>query len=171
MKALHRIVEGRKCGFTLVEILIVVTLTVLISLFAMPNVIARLPIYRLDSAVERINTQLHVARLEAMAEGQYMGVRFLGSTKAYDIWPTPQKNGAVSESVERFNLSDLKGVSFQAYPSEGHFGPSGSFTAAESWGNTLWIWVYSDSTHEQRSIVVWPSGQVCIYKYNGGYGA
>jgi prepilin-type N-terminal cleavage/methylation domain-containing protein len=157
-------------GFTLVEMLIVVALTALVMLFSIPNVIARLPVYRLDSATDRISSQLHVARMEAMTEGQFMGVRFEGPAKTFNIWPTAQNNGPAGEEVQLFNLQDLRGVNFQTYPSQGYFGPNGAFTSGENSvaGGTLWVWVYSNDTKEQRSIVIWPSGQVSVFKYTGG---
>ena len=159
---------GSKSGFTLVEIAIVVTLAALVSLMTLPNVIARLPTYRLDSAADRINTHLQMARMKAMAEGQYVGIKFNSSADGYAIWSTPLKNGEAAEgTLASYGLRDLKGVLFQTYPSQGYFSPGGSFSAGSSSGTMLWIWVYSESTREQRSVVVWPSGQVSIYRYGG----
>ncbi len=158
----------RQRAFTLVEMSIAVALFGLILLMTIPNVVARLPIYRLDSAADRIMIHLHGARMRAMSEGQYVAFRFESGAKVYSFWATPDRSGASAGGpIDEHRISDLKGVAFQCYPEQGLFRPSGIFSPIGSVsGQIFWIWIYADGTHEQRSVVIWPSGQVSIFKYS-----
>ena len=173
MKTIHsysvaRRVDSRR-GFTLIEMSIAVTIFGLVALMAVPNVVKHMPVYRLDSATDRINMHLHQARITAMTEGRDVTIQFDDAARRYALSENADPNSPAQPVPNEYGIDDLHGVEFVAYPAEGEFHPSGSFNSVNEWGgDILWVWLRAEDTTEQRSIVVWPSGQVSVFKWTGG---
>ena len=66
----------KNSGFTLIEILTVIAIIAVVSSIVLPNVIAWLPRYRLNSGAEDIQSTLQLARLGAIKENADATVTF-----------------------------------------------------------------------------------------------
>ena len=89
-----------RCGFTILEILIVVIITMLISGFAFPRFVETVTRIELDGAAQTLASDLRRARIDAMRrnasvyvarkdsvtyEIQYVGNRTLPSSVVFDV--------------------------------------------------------------------------------------
>ncbi len=66
----------KNSGFTLIEILTVIAIIAVVASIVLPNVIAWLPRYRLNSGAEDIQSTLQLARLGAVKENTNATVTF-----------------------------------------------------------------------------------------------
>ena len=96
----------KNSGFTLVEILTVIAIIAIVSSIVLPNVIAWLPRYRLNSGAEEIQSTLQLARLGAIKENTNATVtfdtanhRFLASVNGRTIRNGTLPAGITIESV------------------------------------------------------------------------
>lgn len=158
--------RSNKRAYTFIELVIVVALVALVAAIAAPSIVSQLPFTRLNNAVWRIVGDLRSARLQSMSEGVNRQVSFDVYRRQYTIWSDLNRNGVrdVDEVVTN-DLSDEAGVAFRLNgSSQGTFRADGTFVSSVPTRNWLGIRLYSDGTTEERSIVVWPSGQVWSQK-------
>lgn len=73
---------GRQKGFTLMEILIVIALISVISIFAVPGIMAWMPDYRLKKATQECRGDLQRAKLSAVKARMNCAVEFVGGDSA-----------------------------------------------------------------------------------------
>jgi type IV fimbrial biogenesis protein FimT len=66
----------KNSGFTLIEVLTVIAIIAIVASIVMPNVVAWLPRYRLNSGAEEIQSTLQLARLSAIKENTSATVTF-----------------------------------------------------------------------------------------------
>jgi len=77
---------GKKSGFTLYELLIVIAITAVLSAIAIPNFIKWLPKYRLGSAARSLLSAMQYSRLMAVKENVNVLVNFDPGSNIYRIF-------------------------------------------------------------------------------------
>lgn len=157
----------KNSGFTLVEIMVVAALVGFLALLGIPRLLNRVPMYRLDQAARQINAHLRMARMRAMSEGRPVCVQFNNSAGSYSMW---QFTGGTpsSDQLTTYHLNDRHNLSFTAYPTTpARFQPGGELRISESGLSVMWVIVRSRGATEQRTIMVWPSGQTLVYRSGG----
>lgn len=92
----------RSSGFTLLELLVVLTLLVILLSLAAPSILAPLRSQRLKSAADAICAEFGKARIEAMESGRVQMFRFQKDTGNYMVEPwlrasDTQENNLVGE--------------------------------------------------------------------------
>ncbi|NCC53005.1 MAG: prepilin-type N-terminal cleavage/methylation domain-containing protein [Spartobacteria bacterium] len=158
--------RARKSGFTLLELFIAMAVMVLMAMMSVPNIVARMPTYRLDRAMRQINADLKMARVRAMSEGNKVTVEFSEGGTEYVLSSDSNHDGITDDSEKMMQaIQDIPGINVYVYPQQGNFRPNGSFEGINEWDNTLWIWIQSEKTYEHRAVVVWPSGQINTFRY------
>ncbi|UUO04483.1 prepilin-type N-terminal cleavage/methylation domain-containing protein [Blastopirellula sp. J2-11] len=94
--------SGRSIGFTLLELLVVLTLLVILLSLAAPSILAPLRSQRLKSAADTICAEFSKSRVEAMESGRVRMFRFQKETGNYQVEPwlrasDTQENNLVGE--------------------------------------------------------------------------
>ena len=97
---------GRKGGFTILELMIVVSIIAVMSAIAVPNFTNWAPKFRLWSATDDIVKHLMLARMSAISQNRDVVVTFFKEDKKYRI---THKSG-----VENYSLP--KGILFGDLP-------------------------------------------------------
>jgi len=127
---MHTIVKG-KSGFTLLEVMIVVSIIAVLSAIAVPNFINWAPKFRLWSATDDIVKHLMLARMTAISQNKDVVVTFFKNEGKYRI---THKTG-----TENYNIP--KGILFGDLPiTTITFDPTGQADV------NLTIHIYADST-------------------------
>jgi len=133
---------GRKDGFTILELMIVVSIIVVMSAIAVPNFTNWAPKFRLWSATDDIVKHLMLARMSAISQNRDVVVTFFKEDRKYRI---THKSG-----VENYYLP--KGILFGNLPiTTITFNPTGQADV------NLTIKIYADSSKlldNKRTITV-----------------
>ena len=121
-------VPGHAKGFSLAELLIILTIGTILTIMAIPSINAGLRNYRIDGAISSITWAIHSTRYQALMNGYPYQVGFSSSTNSYQIQNSPANNGTYS------NVSTS--VPFSTFPvvlsadTTLNFKPNGYVTAA-----------------------------------------
>ncbi len=83
-------------GFTLVQLLIVVSIIAILSAAAVPGLVNWLPAYRLSSAARDVLSALELARLAAIRENAGVAVTFTPANGSYLLWVDNGEGGGVA---------------------------------------------------------------------------
>ncbi|MBI4576985.1 MAG: prepilin-type N-terminal cleavage/methylation domain-containing protein [Planctomycetes bacterium] len=67
---------GRSRGFSLIELVLVVSVIALALTFALPNLVGRTPRYALRAAGREVGATIQLARSQAVLDGESYGVRY-----------------------------------------------------------------------------------------------
>jgi len=78
--------KGLKSGFTIIEVLVVISIIAIVSGIAIPNLIAWLPEYRLRSAARDIVSCFQKAKLRAIKENATAVIKFDVVNDKYTAW-------------------------------------------------------------------------------------
>jgi prepilin-type N-terminal cleavage/methylation domain-containing protein len=81
----------RNSGFTLMELMVTIAVVAILASLAVPNFIAWLPNYRLQSGAEEIQSALQLARITAIKENATATVAFNTANETYQA--SVQKSG------------------------------------------------------------------------------
>jgi prepilin-type N-terminal cleavage/methylation domain-containing protein len=121
MKAIARSTKN-VCGFTLVEVMVVVSMIAILAAIAIPAFSSWMPDYRLRSAARDLYSNLQRAKMGAIKNNAQWrvyfdnttspGRYFLLSGNGGDGWDTPVPLGGTDEVEMTFNLSDYEGVDY-----------------------------------------------------------
>lgn len=88
-------------GFSLVELVVVLTIVAITSAIALPRYSSSLGRYRVDIAARRIAADLELAKARARATGQFRNVIFSTSTATYSIF----EEAALEPSSNRYRVN------------------------------------------------------------------
>jgi type IV fimbrial biogenesis protein FimT len=73
----------KNSGYTLIEVLTVISIIAIVAGIVLPNVVAWLPKYRLSSGAEEIQSTLQLARLSAIKQNKNATVTFSITTHTF----------------------------------------------------------------------------------------
>ena len=99
---------GKAKGFSLAEMLIVLTVGTILTIMAVPSIRAGLRNYRIDGAISSITWSIHSTRYQALMNGYPYQVVFTTSNNSYQIQNSPANNGTYT------NVGTI--VPFSSYP-------------------------------------------------------
>jgi Tfp pilus assembly protein FimT len=89
-------VRGNAKGFSLAELLIMLTVGTILTIMAIPSINAGLRNYRIDGAISSITWAIHSTRYQALMNGYPYQVAFTSSNNAYQIQNSPANNATYS---------------------------------------------------------------------------
>jgi prepilin-type N-terminal cleavage/methylation domain-containing protein len=81
--------RGNSKGFSLAEMLIVLTVGTILTIMAVPSINAGLRNYRIDGAISSITWAIHSTRYQALMNGYPYQVVFASANNAYQIQNLP----------------------------------------------------------------------------------
>lgn len=93
---------GRSSGFTLLEMLLVVSLGVVIAGIALPNFVAMSSSYRLSTASALVSSKVHQARANALKRNQPAWVRVDGTARTVQVQTTGAGGATVDIGAPEF---------------------------------------------------------------------
>ncbi|GAI18719.1 unnamed protein product, partial [marine sediment metagenome] len=67
----------KNSGFTFLELMVVIGIVGLLAAIAVPNLISRLPKYRVGSAARNVISAVEFARMQAIRENDFVYVNFV----------------------------------------------------------------------------------------------
>jgi prepilin-type N-terminal cleavage/methylation domain-containing protein len=100
---------GKAKGFSLAEMLIVLTVGTILTIMAVPSIKAGLRNYRIDGAISSITWSIHSTRYQALMNGYPYQVVFTSSNNSYQIQNSP---GGVAGPYSNVGTT----VPFSSYP-------------------------------------------------------
>lgn len=150
--------KKRDSGFSLAELVIVVTIIAIVAGIGLPNFISFLPRIRLNGATRQIMTDLMVARMNAVKFATTSRVTFNGTS--YTIWVDQDRDGAVDagESTTKSitdNFADIRVAVAQPV----------TFNSRGAAPTNGWIWLYNEKGYGLVNTNL--TGRVRIYRYYG----
>ncbi len=150
---------GSRGGFTLVEIMVVVGIIAVVSGIAAANIVASMPMRRLEQSQFQLLSDLRSARMESVTRSVPVTVTFNNSARSYTIWVDRDSDNVVDSGESTTStLAEMVGGTMSAYPTSGKFMPNGTFQSSY-----LYAYVYLYSSAGYKYIYVFPSGQVDMY--------
>ncbi|MGA1825828.1 MAG: GspH/FimT family pseudopilin [bacterium] len=152
-------------GFTVTELAMVMAILSILAVVTIPNIKAMMPRIRLNSAAQRIVTDLQFARIRAIARRKEYQVVFSGDTESYKIeegakaygssWP-----GTIVDTIRDFddvnNSYYFKGIDFDAGNITLTFSPKGLLSSGSS---TIKI---MNSNEQKKSIKINIAGRIKV---------
>ena len=147
--------------------MVVVAIIGIVTAIAIPSLIGLVPQYRLENAAARLNTDLRMARMEALMYGASVDVSINpGNTNYYiffadfDLDNTLDPNEVFTSQTN--TLADIPGITLTCNPQTGgRFQPDGTFVP-DGGNQTLTVQVACDGMASSRWVNVLGSGQVFI---------
>jgi Tfp pilus assembly protein FimT len=144
-------------GYSLIEILIVVSLILLAGLILVPGIRSHVPRYNLDGAVSALVAELRAARVQASSEARPVVVDLNPKTLTLTIKIDRNGNHMYeSDETSTLNLSDYKGLTLNANSVNGTFMPRGMFRSPTG----FWKIDLKSSDGEAKFIYVFAGGQI-----------
>jgi len=139
----------KQCGFTMLEIVVVLLIALITMGFAVPQIISSLGNYRLHSAVSTATWAIQSTRYQALMEGYPFEVTFNAATNSYQILSAPTAGAPTSFSNVGTSVP-LSGTAMSVNQTTTFaFTPMGFVTATPAngltnfvvtaWGNTATI--------------------------------
>ncbi len=151
--------QGNRSGFTLVEMMVTVSVMALVGGLLTYNMIGQAPRVRLEQAQYQLMSDYRAARMEAVSRGVNVQITVNGSARTYSIWVDANRNGSTETGETKTkSLPPTEGLSMWAYPTAGIFKPNGTFQSSY-----LYQYVSLSSPAGYRYVYIFPSGQVDIW--------
>ena len=116
----------KNSGFTFTELMVTIAVVAILSSLAIPNFIAWLPNYRLQSGAEEVQSTLQIARITAIKENATVKVEFNTANETYRAFfpekpPEPERTirtGRMPAGVDIFS-TDFGGGAFVEFDNQG----------------------------------------------------
>lgn len=144
-------------GFTLTEMLVVVSIIAVIGSYAVFNVLGRAPYYRMDAARLQLIGDLRAARQAAVTRSAQVYVTLSPSTKSYTIWVDGNRNGTVDSGEQTVRtLPNAPQMTMAATPVTGSFSAMGTWSCSSSLGQIR----LTLSPVGSQVVFITPSGEV-----------
>jgi Tfp pilus assembly protein FimT len=89
-------VPGNAKGFSLAELLIILTIGTILTIVAVPSINSGVRNYRISGAVSAVTWAIHSTRYQALEEGYPFQVVFNSTANNYLIQSSPANNGTYS---------------------------------------------------------------------------
>lgn len=89
-------------GFTLIELMVVVSIIAVTAAITVPNMIGWLPNYRLSSGARTVLTALQNARMRAIKENRTVAIQFDVGGRTYFLFSDDGNSGAVPANAGNF---------------------------------------------------------------------
>jgi type II secretory pathway pseudopilin PulG len=150
---------GSRAGYTLLDFMIVVALIVVVGMVAIPNIVGKMPEFRLDGAAGAVNAELRAARMLARSGGRDVEVSVDGGGGTLSVQSDRNGNGTIeADEVSVLDLSQYHGVSIGASASNGVFNARGTFTCTggnmkisltSSQGDAQYVYVFAGGIVER----------------------
>lgn len=144
-------------GFSLIEVLVVITIGGILLTIAWVRMSTLVPIYRLEGAARGLATEIQKAHGRAVAEGKCIRVTINPGAKTYQVEPSPNSvcSGYVAETARKVDDTDSIAVAVTNNPV---FQSRGTLVAGTGSQITL-----TNSAGDARSVFVQePSGRVYV---------
>jgi type IV fimbrial biogenesis protein FimT len=94
-------------GFTLVELMITISIIGILGLLVVPGILNYLPAYRVNSAAKSLATEMNLVRMRAIAHNRVHRVAFTG-TQEIQIWEDDDNDWATTNTlVKTLDLATL----------------------------------------------------------------
>ena len=161
----------QSAGFTLIELIIVITITAILTALSVPSFSVTLDNQRIFGAAEAVLSDLRWARAEAIKRNKKVRVTFTpGSNSNWsytiDTYPLATSDGVLPKTVDGsdFPSATLSTASFSGGVAYTTFDP---VRGINSNNGTATI----DSDHYSANVIVSPLGRVRICGTMGGYAA
>ncbi|PLX48030.1 MAG: hypothetical protein C0613_12160 [Desulfobulbaceae bacterium] len=104
---------GNRCGFSLVELIMVTIVLGVLAAIAVPTMYKWLPGIRLKSAARDVYSSLQKARMDALKENQDVQVRFVDSADNDYLYLDMDGSGSLNSGEYSLNITGYKsGVGF-----------------------------------------------------------
>lgn len=116
--------KSRQCGFTLVEIMIVVAILILIGAIATPILLNFLPNMRLRSAARDVYSAMMEAKTEAIQRGVNVTVLFNSPGNSYIVFIDDGAGGGVAGNGIIDNLAEQTITTVPTLPDRVTFDPT-----------------------------------------------
>ncbi len=101
-----RCLRRTRCGFSLIEILLVMAILVLVGALSIPAVQQSFSRQSLDKAADRVRVAMGQARVRAIREGEVYAVFFAEGGSWFNVAPFSKVQDQVSLSSERQSLAN-----------------------------------------------------------------
>lgn len=159
---------GEGTGFTVIELVVSMSLMVVLLAISLPMLFDLMPEHEIDRAATRIKAELKSARMRAMSSGVPARINFNTDSQTYTIWSDLDEDGSTNSSeIVAHRLADDGSSRFAVYNSDhGYFRPDGSFEVSDRSMNLLYMIIQHPDASGYNLMIVWPSGQVSRYEYD-----
>lgn len=175
---------GRKKGFTIVELSIVIAIMGTLAAIAIPGYNAWLPTSRVNAAARELFTEMQFARMKAISENNNYVITFDTANNSYSIYDDENNDGdgQAGEWVKTINIQDNYpeiefGYIVNTNPAGDAITEAVTFTGdrfafrptglANKKGSVFLIPAGSSKKDHQRDITVITTGRVRLYRYTG----
>jgi len=147
----------------------VVLIVGVLSAVAVPSMLSRIPLFRMERAAAQVEGHLRGARLQSMSEGVPVAVDFDAAGMGYRVGLLDAEGAFDSDEVRTWRLAAAEVSTFTVAPvSRGVFLPDGSFRADGERASSVWVVLGAAGADAHRSVVIWPSGAVAQFDHIWG---
>ena len=150
LKRQEMTIMHKNSGFTFTELMVTIAVVAILASLAIPNYIAWLPNYRLQSGAEKVQSTLQLARITAIKENATVRVAFNTANETYQAFvpakpPEPERTirtGRMPAGVNIFSAV-FGGGAFVEFDNQGITmnNTDGSTQLINNSGRTKTIWV------------------------------